>query len=256
MSVNKLPNIEIIDFNETYAPFFKEINLEWLQAYFYVEDYDHKILSQPYKYIIQTGGHIFFAKIGEQIAGTVALIAREENSFELSKMGVFERFRGLKIGDRLMEAAIQYSAKQGKSTVWLESNRKLNPALSLYRKFGFVETPLNPETPYERCDIRMSLPLPETKKPELKKYLIIERFRKETVKELYARFENKGRMLPKGVHYMDSWIDEPVDICYQLMESESLEKINEWISHWQDLADFEIIPVIDSNAAKEKVLAL
>ena len=84
-------------------------------------------------------------------------------------------------------------------------------------------------------------------------YMIIERFYPDKIKELYKRFEEKGRMLPDGVSYINSWIDEQVSICYQVMESRSEEKIHEWISRWNDLADFEIIPVISSAEAKEKV---
>ena len=86
-------------------------------------------------------------------------------------------------------------------------------------------------------------------------YMIIEKFHPGKGKELYQRFEEKGRMLPKGVVYINSWIDKSVTICYQLMESGSEEKIHEWISHWNDLADFEIIPVISSAEAKEKVFS-
>ena len=61
-------------------------------------------------------------------------------------------------------------------------------------------------------------------------------------------------MMPEGVEYINSWINEPVSICYQVMESDCLEKIQEWISHWSDLADFEVIPVLTSVQAKEKIL--
>lgn len=84
-------------------------------------------------------------------------------------------------------------------------------------------------------------------------YMIIERFYPNKVKELYKRFEEKGRMMPDGVNYINSWIDEEVSTCYQVMESSSEEKLQEWINHWNDLADFEIIPVITSAEAKEKV---
>lgn len=154
-----LSEIMIINYDEKFAIDFKKINLEWLKADFYVEDYDQKILSNPAKYIISEGGHILFAKYNNEIVGTVALITRENNSFELSKMGVLKSCRGLKIGDQLMNAAIDYSKAQGKKQLWLESNRKLKPALSLYYKFGFKEIPLNPDSPYERADIKMELNL-------------------------------------------------------------------------------------------------
>ena len=85
--------------------------------------------------------------------------------------------------------------------------------------------------------------------------MIIERFRLDKVKAMYKRFEEKGRMLPQGVNYINSWINEDVTICYQVMESDNKEKIQEWIANWNDLVDFDIIPVITSAQAKEKVFA-
>ena len=61
-------------------------------------------------------------------------------------------------------------------------------------------------------------------------------------------------MLPAGVHYLHSWINEDVSLCYQVMESESLELLKSWIAEWEDLADFEVVPVISSGEAKAKVL--
>jgi hypothetical protein len=87
-------------------------------------------------------------------------------------------------------------------------------------------------------------------------YMIIERFRPGKVKELYNRFSEKGRMLPAGVQYINSWINEDVSICYQLMESETREQLQEWIDHWSDLVDFEVIRVSSSAEAKQKVVAL
>lgn len=84
-------------------------------------------------------------------------------------------------------------------------------------------------------------------------YMIIERFRPGKLKALYQRFDENGRMLPEGVLYINSWIDEKVSVCYQVMETDSAEKISEWISNWNDLVDFEVIPVITSAQAKKKV---
>ena len=84
-------------------------------------------------------------------------------------------------------------------------------------------------------------------------YMIIETFHPGKVKELYKRFEEKGRQLPAGVQYVNSWVDEDLKKCYQVMESDSEEKIHTWIQHWADLADFQIIPVITSAQAEEKI---
>lgn len=86
-------------------------------------------------------------------------------------------------------------------------------------------------------------------------YLIIERFFPDKIKALYERFDKKGRLLPAGVQYLHSWIDEQVETCYQVMESESLENLLEWVGNWSDYADFEIIPVINSAEAKAKVFS-
>lgn len=85
-------------------------------------------------------------------------------------------------------------------------------------------------------------------------YMIIERFHHDKVKQLYQRFAEKGRMLPDGVEYINSWISEDVSICYQVMKSDSPAKIREWINNWNEFADFEVIPVITSAEAKVKVM--
>ena len=85
-------------------------------------------------------------------------------------------------------------------------------------------------------------------------YMVIEHFHPGKVRELYQRFAEKGRMAPEGVSYVNSWVNEDLNTCYQVMESTNIEKLKEWISHWKDLADFEIIPVISSNEAKQRIM--
>ena len=84
--------------------------------------------------------------------------------------------------------------------------------------------------------------------------MIIENFHTGKAKEIYQRFDEKGRMMPDGLQYVNSWINEDVTKCYQLMECNDESLLQEWMSHWNDLADFEIVPVITSANAKEKVL--
>lgn len=86
------------------------------------------------------------------------------------------------------------------------------------------------------------------------KYIIIEHFKKDKIKEVYRRFDEQGRMLPEGVEYVDSWIDEDVTVCYQLMQSLSRELLDSWISKWSDLVDFTVVRVISSTDARAKVL--
>ena len=89
---------------------------------------------------------------------------------------------------------------------------------------------------------------------DVKKYMVIETFNPDKLKELYLRLETKGRMFPKGVRYIDSWINENLSGCYQLMESDSIENLELWTAQWSDLVDFEIIPIIDSETAMHLVL--
>jgi len=84
-------------------------------------------------------------------------------------------------------------------------------------------------------------------------YMIIEKFHEGKIRSVYERFDKRGRMMPDGVSYINSWITEDIKTCYQVMESVSEEKLKEWISNWNDLCDFEIIPVITSAEAKSKV---
>ena len=86
-------------------------------------------------------------------------------------------------------------------------------------------------------------------------YMIIETFHPGKIKQLYKRFDEKGRLMPQGVQYINSWINEDITTCYQVMESDKEKKILEWIQNWNDLADFKVIPVITSSQAKEKVFA-
>jgi len=86
-------------------------------------------------------------------------------------------------------------------------------------------------------------------------YMIIEQFRPGKVKEMYQRFSEKGRMMPDGVTFVGSWINESVTVCYQVMEAESREQLQIWIDNWKDYVDFEVIPVISSTEAKAKVFA-
>jgi len=85
-------------------------------------------------------------------------------------------------------------------------------------------------------------------------YMIIEKFKPGRVKEIYTRFAEKGRLMPEGLLYVNSWINNDVTCCYQVMETDDIKKLHDWINNWNDLADFEIIPVISSQQAREIIL--
>ena len=154
----KMPgdNIYIIEFRNEFASHFKNLNIEWLQKYFYVEPKDEEMFSNPGKYIIDKGGYIFFVEFNGEIAGTFALMKVEEGVFELGKMAVTERHQGLKIGNKMLKFAIEKIKSLGAYKLILYSNTKLEPAIHLYRKYGFVEVPLE-NSEYKRSNIKMEL---------------------------------------------------------------------------------------------------
>ncbi len=149
-------SIEIVHFEDQHTEQFYQLNRAWLEKYFYVEDIDHQILSQPKKYIIEPGGYILMARDKGKVIGTVALIAAQNHQLELSKMAVDSAYQGLGIGEKLVNAAIQqYQATDFKG-LFLESNRQLIPALNLYDNVGFVEAaPPQQKSNYSRADIYM-----------------------------------------------------------------------------------------------------
>lgn len=150
--------IEIVSFKKEYSPYFYELNIEWLKTFFYVEPYDEEVLSNPDTYIINKGGYIFFAKLNNEVVGTVALMPMKENNvFELTKMAVSPKHRGFKIGQLLMQKCIDYAKETQLDCLVLYSNTRLENAIYIYRKFGFIEIPVEENSPYHRSDIKMIL---------------------------------------------------------------------------------------------------
>lgn len=153
-------SIEIIPFKNQYVQNFYDLNIEWLETYFYVEDFDREVLSKPEDYIINKGGHIFFAKLNGMVIGTVALMpAQEALVFELTKMAVSPKYRGQQTGQKLMQHCIDFAKQNNFRALMLYSNTKLKNAIYIYRKYGFVELPLEIDSPYKRSDIKMELKL-------------------------------------------------------------------------------------------------
>jgi hypothetical protein len=78
------------------------------------------------------------------------------------------------------------------------------------------------------------------------KYMVIETFRAGEKDNVYARYEARGRMLPEGLHYIDSWLSQDEARCFQLMWTEDPKLFELWIMNWSDLVEFEIIPLLES----------
>jgi len=157
--MNPVQNAAIIPFDPKYAKDFAHLNIEWLEKYFVVEPLDKELLEHCEETIINKGGYIFFAKVNNEIAGTFSLIKSDTNIYELGKMAVSPKFQGLKIGQQLMQFCIHFSKEQQWDKLVLYSNTILENAIYIYRKYGFVELELEPNSPYKRSDIKMILTL-------------------------------------------------------------------------------------------------
>lgn len=146
----------IIPYHKDHKQAFKDLNIEWLETFFYVEPYDLEVLSKPEQYIIDKGGHIFFAIDNNTILGTVALMpTKEPNVLELTKMAVSPLARGRGIGQKMMEHCIAFAKAQHLKSLILYSNTVLENAIYIYRKWGFIEIPVEENASYKRANIKM-----------------------------------------------------------------------------------------------------
>ena len=155
-----LNKVKIIPYASKLKHHFKTLNYAWISKYFKVEEPDEQMLSNPQKHIINEGGQILFAELEGQIVGTCALIKLDDNTFELAKMAVDEKFQGRHVGKKLGLAVIEAAREMGARRLVLESNKKLTPALNLYRKLGFVPVCTDHHTSiYQRANVSMQMDL-------------------------------------------------------------------------------------------------
>lgn len=146
--------VEIINFSDDLKDCIKTLNYEWLERYFRVETSDAISLANPREQIIDKGGFIFYAKLGDEIVGTASLLNKGHAVFEIGKMAVTDSAQGHGIGALLLKHCLLVARQQGVKKLILYSNTKLKPAIQLYTKYGFVETRLE-QGLYERANIKM-----------------------------------------------------------------------------------------------------
>lgn len=82
-------------------------------------------------------------------------------------------------------------------------------------------------------------------------FMVIEKYKDKEM--VYKRFREKGRMMPKGVSYVNSWVSADGNTCYQINECDSEDLLHKWAENWTDVTDFEFIPVISSREMSEKM---
>ncbi len=147
--------LKILPFDTRYAGIFKDLNLAWLEKYFYVEPKDRVLLENCESSIIDKGGLIFFSEYNGVIVGCFSFIKVDNGIYELGKMAVDPKFQGLNIGQTLLSFAIDHAKTNKWNKILLYSNTKLKSAIYIYKKYGFKEIDLEKNVPYARSNIKM-----------------------------------------------------------------------------------------------------
>lgn len=155
--------VEIVPFSDCHREAFYELNRQWIERYWSLEPHDIEVLENPDKHILSQGGYIFVALYSGRPVGVCSLCKMDSSTgydYELAKLAVDTTILRKGIGRRLCEAVISKARSLGATTLFLESNTRLKPAIALYRKLGFKELPeFHPA--YARGDIQMDMKLRE-----------------------------------------------------------------------------------------------
>jgi ribosomal protein S18 acetylase RimI-like enzyme len=149
--------IRVVAYDPRWRADFGALNIQWLEQWFVVEAYDRQVLEDPERHILAAGGRILFAvDDADRALGTVALKHEGDGVWELTKMAVSPDARGRGIGRLLMDAALAlYRSLDGRE-LFLESSRRLAPALALYESAGFRHHPApRAGSHYARADVHM-----------------------------------------------------------------------------------------------------
>ena len=155
---NIAQKFKIVDFHPKHKQRWKEINEAWVSEDFFMEEIDHLHCNHPETSILAKGGHILIAEMDEEVVGTVGIVKEKEGIYEMIKMAVDKKYRGMGIGKALCVAAIEKARSLSPDIFYLLSNTKAAKAVQLYRQLGFVEVPLSEdEMEWERANIKMEM---------------------------------------------------------------------------------------------------
>ena len=147
--------IKIVKWEDRFAKDYIKLSIEWLEKYVSVEPGDLEIIEHPYEAVLNNGGMIWFAVIDNAPVGTVTMI-KVNNSYELAKLAVTEKYKEMGIGKRLMQVAIKFAKENRAKKIYLYTNHNLTPAIDLYKKCGFTQIPLI-DNKYIESDMKMEL---------------------------------------------------------------------------------------------------
>jgi ribosomal protein S18 acetylase RimI-like enzyme len=156
-SVEVASAVRVVDFESRWRDDFARLNIDWLERWFTVEPVDREVLGDPETHVLAGGGRVLFAvDASDHALGTVALMRHEHGVVELTKMAVEPKLRGIGVGRKLMIGALDAFARMGGHELFLETNKRLAPAIRLYESVGFRHQPtLRPGSHYQRANVYM-----------------------------------------------------------------------------------------------------
>ena len=149
----------VVPYRDEFAGAFEQLNREWIETYFVLEDADREVLGDPRGKIINRGGEVFFVLDQGDVRGTCAVLRHSPEDYEIAKMAVPPAARGRGFGHLLMEAAVSFCREAGARRVIIVSNTVLETAIHLYLKHGFVRVPMASDGRFRRANIRLELEL-------------------------------------------------------------------------------------------------
>lgn len=154
------------EYEKKYLKDFQQLNEDWLNSYLELTEHDIKTLSDPYSEIIKKDGNIFLLISEKKVIGTYALQRVSTKVCELSKFTIKKEFRGWKLGERMLEHAIEKAKDLKYESIVLLTHPKLKEATKLYKKYEFEVIPEHTEIIDKtgRCSIHMQLVLSKYKK--------------------------------------------------------------------------------------------
>jgi len=153
------PEFTCITYDPRYKNEYRTLNERWISEYFKIEPKDTEQLCNPEE-CRDDGGEIFFIVHNGEAVGTCAVYKMDNGVYELAKMAVHPNYQGRGLSNTLMEQSEAWVKEQGGREMLIRSNRVLTPAITLYRKHGYIEIPMDGADPeYARCNISMKKPI-------------------------------------------------------------------------------------------------
>lgn len=156
--------MEVVAYQKKYEKDFVELNTAWVERFFTIEQADRDVLDHVSD-LLKNGAMVFFAVENSSVLATCMAMPLGNDTWEICKLAAAGQYTGKGAGSAVFKASMDYAIEHGAKKMTLISNRRLKPALHIYKKFGFHEVPLNKTYwGFDRADIEFEFWVPEEKK--------------------------------------------------------------------------------------------